>query len=199
MSDVSAFASRLIFLNSQSAKSLANAWTWSLNEVLQIPFNYQFRLSLVDAQIPYSFYAVHAGNNSAVIGGQTVAIEPGNYSVLQILAALRERFSLLETSYDTRTNKVRLDFGVPVTLQKGPKPQNLLRLLGISGDRAASAVHVSDRAVNVTGLTAIYIRTDKTTFNIDGAGASNVLAKIPFAERYSNAFISYVSTFPPRP
>lgn len=172
-----------------------NTYYWAFKDVMVVPPGYRFQMSVIDCQIPYSFYSCSGNNNAMVVNGERVVIPPGNYSIIQLLAKLREILGC-QTSYNSVYNTCSLTFQEPTTLEEDFQTgDSLLNMLGLQNPPYGPAtVFQSDSVVNVLGLNAIYLRTDKSSFNMDSRNASfsPILAKIPL-NAAGNGIISYIN------
>lgn len=185
--------SKQLFLNSNDATLLGNTYLWTLQDVIVCPPGQRFQLALVSAEIPFSFYSTNESNNYMRVNGQTITVQPGNYSVKQLLAKLREMLGI-ETSYDLVYNKCTLTFPTTVVLEDPDSTGNsLLKSLGFQNGYYTGTTFTSDSVVNLLGISAIYIRSNFATLNIDSRSrsSSSVLSKIP-ANSTSAGIISFI-------
>lgn len=186
---------RQIFLSSEDATLLGNTYIWPIRDIFVAPTGYRFLLSLIDCQIPFSFYSTSDQNNAMRVNGARVVVPAGNYNVKQILAKLRELLGC-DTSYDIVYNKVTLMFQNPTVLEEDPLTgDSLLKSLGFQGTRYGPATtFTSDSVVNLLGVSAIYLRTNFSTLNVDSRSQSfsPILAKVP-ANSTAAGVISYIN------
>jgi len=184
-----------MYLQSNEAdvkKSNSNC-IWYLNEKLYVPIGTRCIVSLVDFEMPYSFYNINDKNNILEIetttGTEQIIIEPSNYDVEDIANVLNlklanlviELGTLIVITFNFNSNKFTftsdtLDFTITqnttINLEMGlsdnlPISSSLLRL-------------TTPNVCNFGGTPYIQINTSLTIRNIDNKGnAYGVLSRIP--------------------
>ena len=194
------FPSKQIYLSSKHAtKTNSGGYQFVFKDALSIPSNYSYLASIVDAQIPYSFYAIsEARKNNKLFFDYifpgveetheyyTVTLQDGNYNIYEILDEIVKQLPVgyITASYDERTNKVTLSTTIADGMSLGIQGHTLLEdALGftVEDDLGTRYIHQASSVVNLTGINSIYVRTNLATGNLDSrnSGASNILAKIP--------------------
>lgn len=201
--------SRQIYLTSSSADRHNNGNNsdsmWFFKDTITVPESINIMLSVIDAQIPLTFYSIAEGRNQLkfkVTGyqenaQQVVDVSDGNYNITELLEVVNLHPGLTENnivaSYKTKTNKITFKAS-DSALRFDLENSSLLKHLGFSNrlHESQTGEITSDRGVNVNGISSVYIATNLTTKNLDSrrAGFSNIISKIPVNTAF-NGMIFY--------
>jgi type 1 fimbria pilin len=187
---------RQVYLNSQDAYIFGRVFYFPFRDTMSIPPSCRFQLSVVDAQIPYSWYSVSENNNTIQVDDIIYTVPPGNYTVIQLLREIRS-LTGCSTSYDSIYNKATLTFTTQVTLGTPPESNDsLLAMLGFNLEPSYTGLtFVSDTVVNLLGFSAIYLRSNFTTTNLESrtGSFSQILCKCP-VNASGNGVVSYTGS-----
>ena len=201
--------SRQIYLTSSSADRYNNGNNgdsmWFFKDTITVPESINIMLSVIDAQIPLTFYSIAEGRNqlkfsvTGYLSGaeQVLDVSDGNYNITELLEVVNAHPGLTENnivaSYTTKTNKIKFKASSSGIIFK-LKNSSLLKHLGFSNKLHESELGeiISDTGVNVNGISCIYMATNLTTKNLDSrnAGFSNIISKIPVNTAF-NGMIFY--------
>lgn len=160
---------------------------------------YQYLLSVVDCQIPYSFYTINENNNTFIFNGQLHTITSANYDIIQLCQEVTDSIPNLTITYSEYTNKCTMytDNGTNFTIRNSGSHEPFLKFLGFKLDSYENSnEYVSDSVVNVSGPACIYVSSNLGTsnFNSQLQTSSNILCKIPI-NTLSNGIIFYENYF----
>jgi len=181
---------------------------WIFSEYISTPPNVSILLSVVDIEIPLAFYVINENNNtiaftSSTGGNYTYTIAIGNYSTDDLLTELTTTvpmttasnwsdtyspasdLSSMTITYSHLTNKISFDASGCST-----SPQDMLlsstasEILGFTKTTThtfESDILTSNNAVNLAGITSIYIDSNFQTQSLDSKSlsSSTILCKIP--------------------
>lgn len=191
----SAHPPKLLFLNSANAKYVPGEamYIFDFNETLQCPPEHTFLLTVLDAQIPYSWYQINANNNRYYVNGTLHTIPEGNYNILELLDQLRFIHPTFTFAYKETTNRVTIAAPTPFSIANDTSFQPFLRMLGFRKDiYSDSASYTSDSVVNLSGYNSIYLYANLTSYNLDSYAkrGSNAIARVPVTA-VSNGIIFY--------
>ena len=178
-----------INISSQNAVSYNNNLTsdcnFFLNNRLEIPNQHTVYVSVVSANIPYSFYSIHSNNNffSYMINSvvYTFTITPGNYNALNLVSFLNSNLqSGFSCSYNNITNKITFTHtNSEFTIHSN---STCLNILGITKTfTSSSKILTGDTCVNLQTVQTIYMLTNLNVGNmcLCNINRSNVLTSIP--------------------
>lgn len=204
-------SSRQIYLTSSSADKHNNNNNadsmWFFKDTITVPESINVMVSVIDAQIPLTFYSIAEGRNQLKFNvtppdinetqTHTLDVSDGNYSIMELLEVVNGHPGFSENninaSYSTKLNKVVFTSsdGRDFKLENS----TLLKHLGFSNkihSLNADNKIKSDTGVNVNGISCIYMATNLTTKNLDSrnAGFSNIISKIPVNTAF-NGMIFY--------
>lgn len=175
---------RIVYLNSKQARYIESEsmYMWNLTENIILPKTHMFLISVVDAQIPYSFYLINNNNNRYYVNDQLHTISQGNYNILELIDKLKANHPTFTFQYAETTNKLTISNATPFKLENDPAFEPFLNVLGFRFDSYfGQTSYTSDSVVNLSGYNSLYIYSNLTSFAIDSFAkrGSNVLAKIP--------------------
>jgi hypothetical protein len=210
-----------LYLNSSSADIYLNQAKKSnvvffFENILKIDKNsIEMKLSLVNAQIPVSWFLINDSNNRITISVlndhtfMTYYFPNGNYNVYTFISKWIETFGSQWTiTYDKLQNK--LHFSNPlgqITFGNNVKESNtLLPIIGFIPTQSytSSANHLTSfYSINFSGLTKLNIKSSTFTFkNMDSftSGATSTFCSIPVSANASgiihyNNLTDYKSIF----
>lgn len=188
---------RLMYLSSAQARYIESEsmYAWDISEPIMKLNNHVFVVSVVDAQIPYSFTIINTRNNRYWVNDNLYTIDPGNPNINELIDRLKANHSTLTFQYSEINNKLTISSATPFTMKNDVISQPFLRMLGFRFDEYnGSSSYTSDSVVNLSGYNSIYLFSNITSFAIDSFArrGSNVLAKIPVTG-VSNSIIFYTN------
>lgn len=186
---------RLVYLNSKQARYIEQdaTYIWNLTENITLPKTHMFVISVVDAQIPYSFYLINNNNNRYYVNDQFYTIPQGNYNALELVEKLKANHPTFTFQYTETTNKLTISNSTPFSMANDPAFEPFLLMLGFRFDSYfGQRSYTSDSVLNLSGYNSLYIFSNVTSFAIDSYAkrGSNVLSKIPI-NTTSNGIIFY--------
>ena len=206
-----------IYLNSSQANQYVNGSQksnviFNLSNFFQSNVNViEVKLSLVNAQIPYSFYQIDGRNNKFIVNGISYYIPTGNYNIYTLITSL---LSLLPTGFNITfsqlNNKLVFTYTSSFTIQ-----DNLTSAFSILGFSKGSVYTSTGNTItapypfNLNTYNRIHLATNFTEINNADSfnnGITNILGTIPitvtpndviFYENKNNfkAIISTISKF----
>jgi len=193
-----------IHFNSLYANSFNNGLTsdcnFYLNNSIEVPVQHNIYISVINANIPFSFYSIDQYNNVLVyvINGTTssITILPGNYNAIQLANYLNTYLSTgLSCVYNSITNKytfshITSDFSFT-------NASTCLKMLGFSTNLTSSSkVLNSSFCVNLQTKQCICLLSNLNTGNISFCSMKcpNVLCSIPVSTQ-PNSNIVYVNQY----
>ena len=178
-----------INLNSYNAISYNNNLTsdcnFFLNNRLEIPSQHTIYVSVVSANIPYSFYSINSNNNlfSYTINNvvYSLNITAGNYNALSLVSFLNSNLQIgFSCSYNTITNKITFTHtNSEFTINTN---STCLAILGITKTFTSSSKTLTgDTCMNLQTVQTIYMLTNLNVGNmcLCNINRSNVLVSIP--------------------
>lgn len=183
------FSAKQIYLKSQNAQIRSGENTdcvfFFQNNPISVNPNVSILISIVDCQIPVSFYTITVNNNtlkySINSADQTdIVIPPGNYTTETLRTYLNQNFNGITVEYISSTNKYRFSHGSNAFVIKSES--TCLKFLGLSDVDHSSLNNAvtSDKTIDLSGVTAVYVDSNFMTQNLDSANqVSSILAKIP--------------------
>lgn len=169
-----------------------------LNNRLEVPPQHTIYVSVVSANIPYSFYNINSKINvlSYTINSITysLTITQGNYNAYNLVSFLNANLQTGFTcSYDIITNKIKF---IHTTYEFSINSSSTcLSILGISSNlNSISKTIIGDHCLNLQNVQTIYLLTNLNVGNIClcNINRSNVLCSIP-VEVAPNSNIIYVN------
>ena len=182
------FSAKQIYLKSQNAqiRSAENTdcvFFFQANPISVNP-NVSILISIVDCQIPVSFYTITVNNNTIKysinsVDQTDIVIPPGNYTTETLRTYLNQNFNGINVEYIASTNKYRFSHGSNAFVIKSGFVN---KFLGLSDADHASSNNelISDNTIDLSGVTAVYVDSNFMTQNLDsGNQTSSILAKIP--------------------
>jgi len=178
-----------INLNSYNAISYNNNLTsdcnFFLNNRLEIPSQHTIYVSVVSANIPYSFYSINSNNNlfSYTINNvvYSLNITAGNYNALSLVSFLNSNLKIgFSCSYNTITNKITFThINSEFTINTN---STCLAILGVTKTFTSSSKTLTgDTCMNLQTVQTIYMLTNLNVGNmcLCNINRSNVLVSIP--------------------
>lgn len=180
----SVFGGLNVFLQSQDSKDKRqnnSDCDFFLETIIEAPrFDMQMLISVIDAEIPYSFYNVTTSNNTLVINNIEISINPQNYSAFNIVDAFNVQFALesldIVMSFNDNNNKFSLLSPTTFTIDS----TTMIKELGMDDLPQTTNTYISNKVCNLAGTSSIYIRSDNMNIqNINSFGKTNgVLSKV---------------------
>ena len=188
------FPSVNMYLQSDNAdvkNSDANC-VWYLNETVVVPVGTRVMLSLIDFEMPYSFYNVDSNNNKLVIqtssGTETFTLPPSNYDVdsvvdtlnLQLASKEADLGTLIVITFSFSSNKFTFTSDTLDFIITEDTTLDFELGLGTLPVSSNSLVLITENTCNFAGSPYIQINTDLGIRNLDNRGSSTgVLTRIP--------------------
>lgn len=180
----SVFSGINVFLQSKDSKEKRennSDCDFFLETIIEAPrFDMQMLVSVIDAEIPYSFYNITTKNNTLVINNIEISINPQNYSAFNIVDAFNEKFTIegldIVMSFNDNTNKFSLLSATSFTIDS----TTMIKELGMDDLPQSTNTYISNKVCNLAGTSSIYIRSDNMNIqNINSFGKTNgVLSKV---------------------
>ena len=190
--------SRQFHLNSKHARNIGvSQYVWDLSETLSLDAKYNFLVSVVSAQIPFSMYTINDSNKVFLVNGVEYSIPVGNYNVLELIREVANAVGILTLEYNQITNKVRVASDTAFSIRNSGSHEPFLRLLGFKLDLYEDQTeYVSDSVVNLSGISSIHLISNLGTQNFDSFSkkGSHVLARLP-VNTVSNGIIFWENLF----
>lgn len=193
---------KLFLQSSQASVALSPSHLFFyLNDIIQTIPNHAIAVSLLDAEIPFSFYQVNSKNNvlSGTIGDSTFSftISAGNYNVEELIAVLNQEFTSASLTcvltYSAITNAITFtSTGNALALNS---TSTALGLVGFSADKTLSGTStlVSTQGVNLFPIRNLYIKLQNLNIrNSYNKGTSKIIAKIPIDVK-PNGYVFYTA------
>jgi hypothetical protein len=185
-----------IFLNSSQATQYNNSsqksfLTFSLKDVISLDKNnLEVRISLVNAQLPYSFYQINSTNNKFYLyyngTTETIYFPYGNYNVNTFMAQWNYTVSpTLNLSYSTVTNKFTFTSTIGLTFNIWDDINSIFPIIGLVKGTyyiTNSSTFTAPFCFNFNGLPRINIlSTNLNLHNVDSfnGGQNSVIASVP--------------------
>lgn len=211
-----------IYLNSANADLFLNYnktdksnVVFFFKEALKIERNaIETRVSVVDAQIPVSWYLIDSTNNQITITinsiPTTYTFTPGNYNVNTFITAWYNTVgnsTIWNLSYDSSTNKIKFqNIGNSSFTFSDNNINSIFNILGFIPGKTyltGNSVLYSEYTVNFAGITKLNIKTSTFSLkNVDSKnkGRTRAIASIPVNASsngiiYYNNFTQYKSIF----
>jgi len=196
------YPSRQIYIQSGDADHIIDGIgdrVYYFSEILHVPTHITMLMSIVDAQIPMSYYAINTTNytlNYTESGAdKTYQLTAGNTDAITLKNDLTTNLDNITCTYSTITNKFTFtDSSGDFTFKAS---STALKLLGFTPDTAhtsSSSVLTSNNCVDLSGTKAIYLQTQLGNYNIDSRTGQNtsVLTKIP-VDTGGNGILKYTN------
>ena len=181
------FSGLNVFLQSKDGQTDENGSNcdFYLDTIIEAPRqDLSMLVSVIDAEIPYSFYNVTSKNNTLTINGQTISIEEKNYSVFNIVDAFNEKFTLnsalqsfnISMTFDDNTNKFKIQSSTQITINS----TTMTKELGFTSLPITTTTYTANQCCNLAGSSSVYIRSGNMNIkNINSFGKTNgVLCKV---------------------
>jgi hypothetical protein len=192
-----------IHFNSQYANSYNNGLTsncnFYLNNTIEIPSQHTIYLSVINVNIPFSFYMIDSLNNTLVyqINGVQYScnITPGNYNAIQLASFFTTNLNGLACAYNAIINKFTFthttyDFSFYSS-------STCLTMLGFSTLLTSSSKSLtSSFCVNLQTKSCLCLMSNLNIGNIAFCSlkAPNILCSIPISTQ-PNSNICYVNQY----
>lgn len=180
-----------VFLNSKNANVVLNSssWIFFLKDRINVSYGNHIKLSLLDIEIPFSFYQTNSSNNilTGSVGGQSYnfTIPVGNYTATELAATITTLFTgasiTCSVTYDKKTNNMTFTAGSNVTITLS-SASTLLQQIGFSsiGVLSGTTTLSSSQSVNVSPLRVLYVKCNNLSVNNRyNNTTSNVIANVP--------------------
>jgi len=158
-------------------------------------------VSVIDAEIPYSFYNISSGNNALSIDGQIYELSDRNYNSFNVMDAFNDHFASagvdITMSFNENTNKFTLlSTTVPPT-SFTINSTTMVKELGASNLPQTGTSYTSNQVCNLAGTSSIYIQSSNMLLNnINSFGKTfNVLSKC-LVNTSPSSFIYYQPSQP---
>ncbi len=158
-----------LYLNSSSADmymngSMKSHLCFCFNSPIVIHKNcVEMRLSIVNAQIPVSWYLINGTNNNIIINGTSYFFKQGNYNVNSFIVEWSNSIGPGWTlSYDAITNKIKFIFTSSFTFSDGDN--SIFSIIGFAKLTTSLLSLTSPFVVNFAGITRLHLKSE--TFNL---------------------------------
>jgi hypothetical protein len=153
-------------------------------------------VSLIDCEIPYSFYNVSKalGNYTLTINDETFELEDRNYNAYNIADAFNTQF--ISSNYCVGITMEFIDYTNKFTLQSANSfkinKTSMMKELGMGDLPQTTALYQSSQCANLSGTSSIYIESKNMLLNnVNSFGKTfNVLSKI-LVDASPSSFIYY--------
>jgi len=171
----------------------------------------EMRLSLVNAQIPQSWYLINSSNDTLYINSIKISVPHGNYNITSFISMWKTTVgSDWNILYSTVTNKLTFQFPSLITFTDGTN--SIFSILGFkSGETYASTYNytsscseiISPFPMNFLGIPRVLISIPTFNFNSKTSydnGSSSIISCIPVNSVNTgliiyNNFTNYKSIF----
>lgn len=189
-----------VFLDSKYADSVyANTGDqvhW-LSDAIEKPPGYYFKVHLLSAWIPLTYYNLFEGNNHLDIsysepGVNRINFGVGNQDIDYLLEIIQNNLQNgFTVSYDPATNKVSFDGGTSIIFIE--PSSTCLGLLGFEPNQVGFGQLTAANGVDLTRTTSILIRSNLHGTNRDPftKRQSDILCKVPVSREQPNEIIEY--------
>lgn len=184
-----------IYLQSNEAdvKETSSNCIWYLKEKLSVPIGVRAIVSLVEFEMPYSFYNINNKNNilevQTTTGTENIIIPPSNYDVEGITTFFNLKFAdlidelgtsiIVTFSYNSNKFTFTSDI-LPFTFTENTTISTEMGLGDLPLSSGSSLFLTTPNVCNFGGTPYIQINTNLTIRNIDNKGnAYGVLSRIP--------------------
>jgi len=188
--EIKSTTSTQLYLNSQYADIFLNGSMKShlvfcfKNPVYLDKRAYEMRLSVVNAQIPVSWYLINDTNNQIIINNTTYNFKKGNYNVNTFITEWTNSISSGWTlTYDSITNKINYAFTSQFTFSDSSN--SIFPLLGFKNGNVYTSLNnslVTPFCINFSGLTRLQMKSSALNLgNVDSLkkGKNRTIAVIP--------------------
>lgn len=137
-------------------------------------------LSMIDMEMPISYYLINSNNDAVVVAGTTYTIPSGQYDA-ESLAKYLTANTPLTVAYDTVTNKYV--FTGSGSFEQGTTAKDLLGV-----DVGTVIGTVSPRQCNLGGVTNVYVKVPNISLhNLDSYGRqTQILSKVVVDESFGS-------------
>lgn len=162
----------------RSDDTFHNDCTFQLSRNVIAPAGYSIYLQVLSFTMPHCMHVVSLYNNRLKISDHDFTLEPGNYSIYQLVAVLNKLDPNVSCRFDSITLKCIFTSATSCTID-GP----LCKVLGIPAGSRGTTI-ASTQTVDLSGCNSIYVLTDLTcsNANLDSrADAGNLLCRIPIS------------------
>ena len=156
------------------------------------------RISLVNAQIPYSFYNINETNNQFNVSGVTYKFPYGNYNVNSFIQTWNS--VLANNNWTITFNNItnKLNFSYPSTFYLNDGANSMFPVIGfekVSFLYSSNNSLLSSYPVNFSGLTRLLVSSPSfniNNFSTNEEAFSKILASIPISSNTSG-IINYTN------
>jgi len=199
------FDNKIISLNSAYGQkingSLSSSLLFNFQGILKEETNIlRTYISVVNAQIPVSFYTINSTNNTLIyyyqVSTLTITIPVGNYNATNLITALNTAFttngSIIVVSINKLTGVLSFNSANTFTFSSN---SSLAKTLGIYFPTITTNYLIATYPLNLLGIKNISIKSSKLSlsgYSSTKLGYSSTLATIPVDSASFN-LISYVS------
>ena len=181
--------SNQIYLNSSTAdiylnNSMKSNVVFFFKEPMKLERNsLEMRVSLVNAQVPISYYNINATNNQFYISGILYSFPIGNYNVDSFMKTWMTLFVGWTLTYNNITNKLTFHYTNDFTISDSGK--SLFPIIGFTQGKTYNSFNsslLSDNVCNFFGVTRLHVKSNTFSLkNVDSRnkGRNRTLGVIP--------------------
>lgn len=198
-------SSRQIYLQSGNASYYLNGIGSALyffNDVILAPNDTSILVSLVDAQIPMSYYTITSSKNTLDYVENSISysysLDTGNTDAITLKTDLNTNLNNISCIYSSKTNKYTFSSSNTFSFNSS---STCFEFLGFSSGTHTAVLNggsyelISDNVVNLAGTKSIYVASNlHNNSGLDSrtGSLSNVLTKIP-VNTSSNGILKYTN------
>ena len=198
-------SSRQIYLQSGNANYYLNGIGSALyffNDVIVAPNDTTILISIVDAQIPMSYYTISSNKNTLDYTENSInysySLDLGNTDAITLKSDLTTNLNNITCSYSSKTNKYSFTSSNSFSFNSS---STCFEFLGFSTGTHTAVLDgglyklISDNVVNLAGTKSIYVASNlhnNSGLDTRTGSLSNVLSKIP-VNTSSNGILKYTN------
>lgn len=195
MEDIITPQNTLILLNSkyktQCVNNMNTNCIFSLTNPILRPFHFQLKITLINMNIPHSWYNINSYNNKLIyiVNGitYTITITSNNYNLTSLTSYLNTNMSGFTITYDSNTNKMTF-YNATYSSFSISSASTCLTEIGLStGKSTTNNYIISDYCCDVSYTKALYIGINVNLNSIDSRNElmyNNIIAEIPIEKNY---------------
>ena len=196
------YSSKQIFIKSDNSTITLDGVSNSIyffKEHISVLNNVTILLSLVDAQIPISYYVVTSSNNLLDYTVNSINyqynLEIGNPNISELITELNSNLTNLTATYNSKNNKITFSSSFSFSLNSA---STCFKFIGFTANTTHNSIAnslTSDSVCNLSGTKSIYVMIPNLhNVNIDNrtGSSSSCLVKIP-ATTTSNGILKYTN------
>lgn len=198
--EIRSTTSTQIYLNSLNADIFMNTTmksklVWFFNSSIQIPKNgIETKLSIVNAQIPISWYLINDTNNKIIINDITYYFKNGNYNINTFISEWSNSIGSGWTlTYDGITNKITYAFTSNFTF--ADSTFSIFPIIGFKSSTLYTSLNnslVSPFCCNFAGLTRLRMRSTILNMgNVDSLNGKNTTLCVIPVNSIGSGYILY--------